>query len=85
MAKQLKNAIHNLIDDLAHIETAMLSAERNELSDLYTYSKVELGGDSVNYIHKDTPKELIQLHSELLKLSFKGRSAYWNFFKEALS
>jgi hypothetical protein len=85
MAKQLKNAIHNLIDDLAQIETVMVNTETNEHSDLSIYSKVELGGDLVNYIHNDTPKELIHLHSELLKLSFKGRSAYWNFFKEALS
>lgn len=84
MSNDLKQAIQKTIDDLSNIETLILESNDKQKAQICTYSKVQAEGDSVHYIDKNNSIELVKLHSELIKLSFKGRKAYWNFFIEAL-
>lgn len=84
MSKELKQAVLNLLEDLTNIETCTVKTQDNLKADLCTYSKVELGGDAITYINENDLKEVAGFHSELVKISFQGRKAYWNFFIKAL-
>lgn len=85
MPKELKNMVVKLMDDLIVNETSIF--EKGDIAHkahLLTYSRVELEGDAINYLHQNCPEEIINLQSELVKLSSRGRKAYWTFFIEAL-
>lgn len=77
MSKIVKQ-LGEFFDDLGTVEVAIFgpTSETEDELDLKTYSRVDLGGDAVNYLDaKDAPSEelMVELHTSLIDTSVKAR------------
>ena len=72
---RLRNSIIDLLEDLSTVE-AVITDEKNTL---LTYGRIEVEGDSINYLDKDkcTPEVAI-LHRKSLETCIRARRALWN-------
>lgn len=81
----LKEAIQNLIEDFITNESAVLkSSEGEQKAQIVSYSKLELGGDGVQFISQASDEET-KLHQSMINATSQNRKAVWNFISKALS
>ena len=76
--RKIVEQLEEFFDDLGTVEVAIFgpTSETEDELDLKTYSRIDLGGDALNYLDaKDAPSEelMIELHTSLIETSVKAR------------
>jgi len=84
--KIIQERIRDLLEDVMTNETAILQKSDSSVNEykIVSYSKTELGGDSIHFANNLT-ENLIELDKALIISTLENRKAVWNFLIRALS
>ena len=83
--EEFKGAVGRFADSLRSTEISILERKKNtDIAEIISYSRMEIGGDSINFINKNSSKDILEFHKEILMTSLRGRRAFWKFVTNAL-